>query len=125
DYHEFSWNAACSYSRMADACMIKGEYEKAMDCWRKTAEFTVMHESLPPYAKHTSFLVNRMVYDEAKLGKFGSCGSPEDYLHRMKQPLYDPIREDARFREVQAIFETCPRNLRLRDEKDFAWLKNQ
>ncbi|MGN1346274.1 MAG: helix-turn-helix transcriptional regulator, partial [Eubacteriales bacterium] len=24
DYHEFSWNAACSYSRMAEACMIKG-----------------------------------------------------------------------------------------------------
>ncbi|MBP3294232.1 MAG: hypothetical protein J6N32_10810, partial [Clostridia bacterium] len=50
------------------------------------------------------------------------CGSPEDYLHRMKQPLYDPIREDARFREVMRRFETGPRNLRKRDEKDFEWV---
>ncbi len=125
DYYEFAWNAATAYSCMAEAYMTKGNGEKALECWQKTAEFSVMHESVPSYAKYTSFLVDHMVYDESKYGKFGSCGSPEDYLHRMKQPLYDPIREDARFREIEAIFADCPRNLRRRAEKDFEWLKNQ
>ncbi|MBE6711599.1 MAG: helix-turn-helix domain-containing protein [Ruminococcaceae bacterium] len=123
DYLDFAWNAASAYSCLAEAYMSKGDGEAALDCWEKTAEFSEMNESVPPYAKHTSYLVNRLVYDEAKLGKFGSCGSPEDYLHRMKQPLYDPIREDARFREVMHRFETGPRNLRKRDEKDFEWVK--
>ncbi|MBO5126708.1 MAG: helix-turn-helix transcriptional regulator [Clostridia bacterium] len=122
DYLDFAWNAASAYSCLAEAYMSKGDGEAALDCWEKTAEFSEMNESVPPYAKHTSYLVNRLVYDEAKLGKFGSCGSPEDYLHRMKQPLYDPIREDARFREVMRRFETGPRNLRKRDEKDFEWV---
>ena len=124
DYYEFAWNTATAYSCMAEAYMRKGNGEKALECWRKTAEFSGMHESVPPYAEHTSFLVNRMVYDESKRGRFGSCGSPEDYLCRLKQPLYDSIRADARFREIEAIFEAGPRNLRIRDEKDFAWLEN-
>jgi hypothetical protein len=50
-----------------------------------------------------------------------------DYLKRFheepQQPLYDAIRENPRFRAVEHRFETGPRNLRKRDENDFAWVK--
>ena len=124
DYLDYAWHMAVSYSRMAETYMMKGDGKKSAECWLKTAEFSAMHESIPPYAEHTSYLVSRLVYDESKMGIQGSCGSPEDYLHQMKQPIYDPLRDNQQFTEAVRILETCPRNTRIRDEKDFQWINN-
>jgi len=124
DFLEHSWSVANCYSRMAEAYMMKGDGKNAAECWAKTAEFSAMHESLPPYAEHTSYLVSHLVYDESAIGRRGSCGSPEVYLFKMKQPLYDPIRENPHFMEAYRLLETCPRNKRMRDEKDFEWINN-
>lgn len=121
DFLEFTWNMAWAYHHLAEAWLEKGEHDRALDSLGKMAEFSAEHEKLPPYAKHTSYLASELAYDESKLCLQGSCGSPEDYLRWMKSPMFDPVREDERFRAVQNLLESCPKNWRIRDESDFAW----
>ena len=125
DFLGYTWNMAWAYHHLAEAWMEKGDCGRALDSLENMAEFAAEHEKLPPYAKHTSYLVSELAYDESGMGLQGSCGSPEDYLHWMKSPVFDPVREEERFRAVQHLLETCPRNLRIRDESDFAWCRRE
>ena len=123
DYIEFSWNMAWVNYHLAEAWIEKGEYDKVFDCLEQVAEYTAMHEALPSFATHTSYLASTLTYDESQMCLQGSCGSPEYYLKMLKAPQYDAIRDTPRFSDVVHRLETCKRNLRIRDEKDFEWLK--
>ena len=119
DYLEFSWNVAWTYYHLAEAQLEKGEYGKALDCLEKVAEYSSANESLPPFACHTSFLVNKMVYDESKIGLQGSCGSPEDYLEKLSSQKYDVIRNTARFDSLIQKLQNCSKNVKIRDKTEF------
>lgn len=119
DFLDAAWNMAWAYHELADAYFEKGDYEKVLNCIEQVAVFSYQCESIPPYAKHTSYLVNRMDYDESKMSLQGACGSPEDYLEWLSDSRFDAIRDDPRFQKVVQLIANGPRNVRIRDESDF------
>lgn len=119
DFLDAAWNMAWSYHELAEAYYEKGDINKVLDCLEQVAEYSSQCESIPAYAKHTSYLVNRLDYDENKLGLQGSCGSPEDYLEWLARSKFDAIRDNPRFQVVIHRLNTGPRNLRIRDKHDF------
>ena len=101
DYNEFAWNIAADYYHLAEAYLERGDSERALAALEEMAEFSAMDMACPSYAEHTSYLVDRIVYDGEKLPPQGTCGSSGDYLQLLNAPRFDPVRHDPRFAMVK------------------------
>ena len=106
DYLDYAWSMAWAYHELAEAYLENGDTNKVLECLRKVADFSAQCESVPAYAEHTSYLVNRLAYDETKLALKGTCGSPEYYLEWLAGSEFDTLRDDPQFRNVVKQFRT-------------------
>lgn len=125
DYLEWNCNLSSDYWSIAFHSLEKGDTASALDALEKCVEYCIAEQSLPPYAKHTTFLFDCIEYNEAEMNAHGSCFSPEWFMHEMKQDLFNPVREDERFKICYEKLKNSPRSTHMKIESDWGWVKNE
>ncbi len=106
DYNFFAQFPQYAYRRMARLYAAKNDRENTLDCLRKAMDFAKMFCEYPENAVQTSMLFRGVSYG----GWVKSDGADNDALMRevadiMNEQMFDFLRDDAVFREIQSAHE--------------------
>ena len=107
DYGFYNTRMNGLYLAIAASYMILSDFENALYCIEKAADYAIAFDTLPEVFTHTSMISEHREFSKAKnLAKdfdyTDSYGMLHDYLSQEK---YNPIRETKRFKAVTARLE--------------------
>jgi len=95
------------YIYTASIYMKLNEYDNALDCLNQAADYAIAFDTMPEVFVHTSIISDGDEFSKIKnLSKSYDYNDSYEMLNdRLSQPIYDPIREDKRFKAIAAKLE--------------------
>lgn len=109
DFGDYTWRMAYDSFRLFTLFFSKGERECALEYLTAAAAYSFEYETLPNYIRRTSFLVDHVPFDKDKDLVMGPCGSPEYYIGKLNDPMYNILKDDAKYLGALKTFESCPK----------------
>lgn len=106
DFGDYTWRMAYTSFRLFTLFFGKGERERALEYLTDAAAYSFEYETLPSYIRRTSFLVDHVPFDKKDLVT-GPCGSPEYYIGKLSDPMYDTLKDDEVYLSALRKFESC------------------
>lgn len=104
DYGQSSYLVIFNYGYLGVIKHHNGDYEGALECFRKEAELAVKYEAMPDITTHTSYLVEGLKFDKTKAFKGGydniAHAIKDALLDDNKYPLSDEFRANEEFKKI-------------------------
>ena len=107
DYGFYNGRMNPLYLIMAQNYILLNDFDNALDCLEKAADFAIAFDTMPEIFTHTSIISNGNEFSKAKnLAKDYDYNDSYEMLHdHLPGEKYDPIRETERFKAVAAKLE--------------------
>lgn len=100
DYGFYFCRVSSWYMRLAKVYGNEGDTDATIDCLVKSAKYCVIYDTAPN-SKHTSFMVNRLVYNSEDSAKDYTENDSSLRLNDLKNNCFDFIRGDNRFIAIE------------------------
>jgi tetratricopeptide (TPR) repeat protein len=107
DYGFYNTRMSGFYRNIALAYMCLNDFDNALDCIEKAADYTIAFDTLPEVFTHTSIIPQGREFSKIKnFSKNYDYNDSYSMLHHhLSDEKYNPIREHERFKAVVAKLE--------------------